>query len=121
MTKILVVEDNLATARLLKTLLEIEGFPTWVASHEQEAWSIMQDHHPDAVLIDMHLAQAEGLDLLHAIRRDSTLVSTAVVMTSAMDRGDEAIDAGADAFLPKPFKRVDLVRNIQRALTKRRS
>lgn len=115
------MEDNLATARLLKTLLEIEGFPTWTATHEEEAWGMIQEHSPDVVLIDMHLAQAEGLDLLHGIRKDPDRASTAVVMTSAMDRGDEALNAGADAFLPKPFSREKLIQIVERALTQRRS
>jgi CheY-like chemotaxis protein len=116
---ILIVEDDEATARLLKTLLEFEGFSAWAASQTSAAEVLLQDQHPDLVLIDMHLAHAEGLDLLRTVRTDQALAATAVVMTSGMDRRDEALAAGADAFLLKPFDRAELVTTIQRALAKR--
>ena len=119
LTTILIVEDDESTARLLKTLLEIEGFSAWVASQAPAAELLLQGQRPDVVLIDMHLAHAEGLDLLRTIRTDPTRAGTAVVMTSAMDRRDEALAAGADAFLLKPFNRAELVTTIQRALAKR--
>ena len=119
MTTILIVEDDAATARLLKILLEIEDFSTWVATQPSVAEAMLREQQPDLVLIDMHLAHAEGLNLLRIVRTDAALATTAVVMLSGMDRRDEALAAGADAFLLKPYDRAELVGTIQRALASR--
>jgi CheY-like chemotaxis protein len=118
---ILIAEDDTSTAQLLQTLLELESFTTWVAAQPQEACAMIRAHRPDVALIDMHLAHAEGLDVLHATRSDPALNATAVVMTSALDRSEEALAAGADAFLLKPFARAELFGAIQKALANRRA
>jgi two-component system chemotaxis response regulator CheY len=61
------------------------------------------------LLMDAHLAEIDSLDILHEIKADAALSRIPVVMVSGMDRSEEFLAAGADAFVLKPFKPTDLM------------
>jgi CheY-like chemotaxis protein len=61
------------------------------------------------VLMDVHTGHGDTLDVLRELKSDETLKVVPVVMTSGMDRSPECLAAGADIFLLKPFRPVELL------------
>jgi len=103
MAHILVVDDDRATVHLLTTLLEMDGFEVSQCPRPDTVLEQGKTKGADAFIIDCHLAGFNGLDLLCDIRADADLADKLVIVTSGKDLADEALAAGADLFLPKPF------------------
>jgi DNA-binding response OmpR family regulator len=106
--RILIVDDDRTTVNLLQKLLEMDGFETVAASNGQMALNVAGETRPDLFLVDYHLADMNGLELVRRLRSDVRFARSPIVMASGMDKEDEALKAGADAFLIKPFEPDDL-------------
>lgn len=105
MSRIMIVDDDHYTTRMLRTLLEIDGFVVATVERGGDAMRIAQDFRPDVILLDYHLADMTGPDLLQELRAgNSDLAHVPVIITSGLDVEDEVIAAGANAFLVKPFE-----------------
>ncbi|HET7089320.1 MAG TPA: response regulator [Anaerolineae bacterium] len=116
MTKILIVDDDKATATLLRTLFEIEGLEGAVCSSAEQVLADVRSEHPDLLLMDAHLAEVDSLGILRDLKADAVIGRIPVVVVSGMDRSDEFLPAGAAAFVLKPFKPADLMSVIRRYL-----
>ena len=116
MSKILIVDDDKATATLLRTLFELEGLDCAISSHADEVIADAQRAKPDLLLMDAHLAEVDSLGILRQIKTDSHLGAIPIVIVSGMDRSAEFIDAGAADFILKPFKPADLMAILRRHL-----
>jgi DNA-binding response OmpR family regulator len=114
--KVMIVDDDKLTVSLLKTLLELDDFEVVSVGDGTIAFERAVSEPPDAFLVDYHLANGEGTDFVRQVRADPTLYQLPVVMTSGLNREDEAMDAGADWFLIKPFDPSELVDVLQRLL-----
>jgi DNA-binding response OmpR family regulator len=115
MTKVLLVDDDNNMLSLLRTLLEIEGYQV-VSFNDvdpNKLIGLMEQERPDVMLIDVHIHQINGLDLLHRLRNDSQYQGTRIIMTSGMDFQDPSMEEGADAFLMKPYMPDDLIKLIR--------
>lgn len=112
--RILVVDDEPQIRKLLKTGLEGYGHEVLTAATGQEALSVTAQRQPDLVVLDINLGgPPDGLEVCRRMREWS---QTPIVMLSA--RGDEttkvqALDAGADDYLTKPFGMEELRARIQ--------
>jgi DNA-binding response OmpR family regulator len=115
-TKILIVEDDKATAGLLKTVFEMEGFKTIVCPNPKLIMGTIRGERPDLVFMDYHLAESESLPILQEIKADDELKKLPVVMTSGLDRSLECSQAGAESFIIKPFRPASLIAEIRRVL-----
>lgn len=117
MTKVLVVDDDLTNVGLTKMLLELDGFTVVACTTLSEVTEAI-DENIEAFVIDINLARGEsGLDLLHAIRREKTAVSpdTSVIVTSGDQRREaDALEAGANRFLLKPYPPESLSKELTR-------
>jgi CheY-like chemotaxis protein len=115
MRKVIVVDDDLTNVGLTKMLLELDGFTVDACTDLAQATDVMSDD-VNAFVVDVNLARGEsGLDLLRAIRAGETAVSpdTPVILTSGDHRReDEAMEAGADQFLLKPYPPESLSKEI---------
>jgi CheY-like chemotaxis protein len=119
MPKIMLVEDDLTMVSLLTTLLQMEGFQVARLRKEENIAQVMEtmcSEQPDLALMDIHLRQFNGFDLLKQIRSDSALQSLRVVMVSGMDLRQKCMQAGANGFLLKPFMPDDLIQLIRDTL-----
>lgn len=118
MSKIILVEDDPTMLSLLQTLLEMEGYQVIKIKNEiqQDILSVMQQERPELALIDVHLRQLNGFDLLQGIRKDEYLKDTRILMSSGMDLRNECLQKGADGFILKPYMPDDLIHAIQQAL-----
>lgn len=118
MIKVVLVEDDVEMRLLLKTLLEIEGFQaiSYVQTNESEIQEALRADRPDIVLLDVHLRNINGIDILHHIRQDEIIRDLQVIMTSGMDVSQSCLDAGANGFLLKPYMPSDLINLIHERL-----
>ncbi len=105
MIKILLVEDHAHTQQLLRTFLELEGYQVLTPSSPdpQKIMTIVQQEHPAVLILDAHLRDISGIEVLAHLRGSSLEFQPKVILISGEDLGVESHKAGADAFLLKPF------------------
>jgi two-component system KDP operon response regulator KdpE len=113
---ILLVEDDERTRRAVAANLEGHGYGVRGAADGEEALVLWELRRPDLILLDLGLPGIDGLGVLRRVRRDAT---TPVIILSA--RGEErdkveALDAGADDYLAKPFGMAELHARVRAAL-----
>ncbi len=115
MPKVFLIEDDATMLSLLGTLLEIEGFSVAKFAPGMDILEQVRTEQPDVVVLDVNFQGmgAGGFDVLKALRGDAVLQGTRVLMVSGMDYEREALDAGADGFLLKPFMPDVLIQRIR--------
>ncbi len=104
MAKVMLVDDDRTTVRLLQTLLELDGFEISAVGRGSDVMAMAEEKIPDIFLIDYHLSDMDGVEVIRALRASETFANTPIVMTSGLDVEDEALAAGASTFLVKPFE-----------------
>jgi DNA-binding response OmpR family regulator len=112
----MIVDDDRATSTLLRTLFEIEGFVGVVCPKPEDVLNTARREKPDVVLMDVHLAEFDSIQILKEIRTDGQLQKTPVVMTSGLDVREKCEANGASAFMQKPFKPSELVALVKQHL-----
>lgn len=120
MARIIVVDDDYSTSRLVKMLLEMEGYD--VATCSEAGIALKEaDAGVNAFIVDCYLSGSEsGLHLLEVIRQGETDVPSdiPIILVSGDQRlEDEAWSAGADAFIVKPYSPNSLTDEVKRLLT----
>lgn len=121
MPKVMLAEDDHTMLSLISTLLEMEGFQVVKYADEQTADDLLdtlRQNKPDLAMVDIHIRQINGLDLVRLMREDDDLKNVRVLMASGMSQDEECMAAGADSFILKPFMPDDLIKRI-RALINR--
>lgn len=118
LTKIMIVDDDSTTVSLLQTLLELDGFEVLVARQGAEVIPMAEAERPALMMIDQHLNDMEGTEVVRQLRQRPTLASLPIIVASGIDVSDKALAAGADHFLTKPFEPADLPELFNRLLTK---
>lgn len=111
----LVVDDDEMIRRLLRTVFEVEEIDVVEATNGDSALKLLDELEPDVVVLDVMMPGLDGVEV--CLRIDHT--RTKVVMLTARDDPDlerAALDAGADAFVTKPFSAVELLDVIGRVL-----
>lgn len=104
MPTILIVEDDYTTAKLLQTLLEMDGFRVCSVQRGAEVPGAITEQQPDLLLMDYRLIDMNGIEVIRRLRAEPATQKLPVVMASCMDIEDEAKEAGATVFLVKPFE-----------------
>jgi DNA-binding response OmpR family regulator len=119
MPKIMLAEDDLTMLRLLKTLMQLEGFESVGLDDHENVLDAVYRESPDVLLLDVHLTQGNGLDFLRQMRADPRFDGLIVLMASGMSLKDECLAAGANEFLLKPFMPDTLINAIRSLLASR--
>lgn len=108
MPKVMIVDDDRNTVKLLQTLLELDGFETLVAPRGADVMPLAEQEQPDIFLLDYHLSDMDGVEVVRAVRAHPTFGNTPIVVASGLDVGEEVLEAGANHFMVKPFEPGDL-------------
>ncbi len=119
MMRLLFAEDEQAIADHVQSALQDAGFDVHHVNNGPEAWELGSDGDFDAIILDLGLPGLDGMTLLKRWRRDG--VETPVIVLTARGSWMERVDgfeAGADDYLPKPFRTEELIARI-RALLRR--
>jgi two-component system, OmpR family, response regulator MprA len=117
---ILVVDDERAVRDSLRRALELEGYRVELAEDGEEALHRLDlEPAPDAVILDVLMPGADGLEVCRTIRGSGNAVPVLMLTARAeVDSRVEGLDAGADDYLPKPFALAELLARL-RALLRR--
>ncbi len=117
--KILVVEDDEITSHMLRRILEKEGYQVITAADGAEGLRMFLEDKPDLLLTDCLLPKMDGFKLVKKARAEQS-EHLPIMMMSAIYRKSsyhqEAIDAGADEYMVKPFEPEELIQKIKRLL-----
>jgi DNA-binding response OmpR family regulator len=116
---ILCADDDEDILALVSLRLRRAGYEVTCVGDGDAAVAVAQERRPDAVVLDLMLPGRSGIEVLAELRAAPGLTGTKVLLLSArVDDGDIArgLDAGADAFLAKPFRTHDLVERIEQLL-----
>ncbi len=111
--RILIVDDEKTIRRFLKAALVARGYQVFEAASGQEALEESVASHPDAIILDLGLPDGDGLGILKAIRKRTKIP---VVILSVRDQENDkiqALDAGADDYLLKPFSEGELLARLR--------
>jgi two-component system KDP operon response regulator KdpE len=114
--RVLVVDDEPQIRRALATNLRARGHHVDLAATGEEALVSAADHHPDLVILDLGLPGIDGVEVVRGLRGWSNV--PIVVLSVRSDERDkvEALDAGADDYLTKPFGMNELLARMRAAL-----
>jgi two-component system, OmpR family, alkaline phosphatase synthesis response regulator PhoP len=117
--KILVVEDDIEMVELLRFNLKIEGYAVGTAIDGVEALKKARSIRPDLILLDLMLPELDGFAVCNILRRDPKSASIPIIILTAISSQlsrFNGLDAGANAYITKPFSHKYLLQCIQELL-----
>lgn len=116
MSRVLVVDDDAALARALRINLSARGYDVHAAPDGRHALDLAARVHPDVIVLDLGLPDIDGIDVLEGIRGWSAVP---IIVLSARQTSAEkvqALDAGADDYVTKPFSMDELLARVRAAV-----
>jgi two-component system KDP operon response regulator KdpE len=117
-TKVLVVDDEPQIVRALVTNLKVRGYEVESAATGEEAVALASTCHPDLLILDLGLPGISGIEVIEAVRAWSSVPILVLSVRDAERAKVEALDAGADDYVTKPFGIEELLARV-RAATRR--
>lgn len=119
-TKILLIEDELKIARLVREYLTEAGFDVSVAGDGESGLAAARGEHPDLIILDLGLPGIDGYDVTRTVRSKAT--TPIIMLTARSDETDRVIglELGADDYVVKPFSPRELVARVRAVLRRTR-
>src|SRR5579862_273367 len=103
--KVLVVDDNLDSTMILRSILEGQGFAVAVARSGPEALAQLERELPDAILLDVMMPEMSGFEVLKRVKSAHATANVPVIMVTAKMQDDDVMSgyqSGADYYITKP-------------------
>jgi chemosensory pili system protein ChpA (sensor histidine kinase/response regulator) len=122
-TFVLVVDDSITVRRVTQRLLERHGMKVMTAKDGVDALSILQDHLPDVILLDIEMPRMDGYELASQVRADARLADIPIVMITSRvgeKHRARAIELGVNDYLGKPYQENQLLDAIEPLVEARR-
>ena len=116
--RILIADDDPQFLRALRITLGARGYEVLLARDGQDALEMAIDHKPDIILLDLGMPRLDGVKVIEAVRGWSSAPILVISGRSGSAEKVEALDAGADDYVTKPFSMDELLARI-RVLTRR--
>ena len=123
MTKILVIDDDLAINELIKINLEIQGYKVIQAFNGIEGFALAKQEEPALIVLDVMMPEVDGFTVAQRVRQCEEIADTPIIMLTALSELNNKVNGfniGVDDYLTKPFEPEELIVRI-RALLKRTS
>lgn len=114
--RILIVDDEPQITRVLRTGLTTRGYEVRVAADGESALDTFNDWHPDLVVTDLAMPNVDGLELCKRLRLVSQVPIIVLSVKGEENAKVEALDAGADDFVTKPFSMEELLARVRATL-----
>lgn len=122
--KIVYIEDNRAHIQLISRMLGIAGYEVLDAENGKKGLALIDMVKPAAVLVDYHLPDMSGYEIVRELRSRQDMAFTPIIMITANNLSDDraaALETGIDAYLIKPVMQRELVRVVQSTLGERQA
>ncbi len=123
MPKILIVDDSVTVRKVTSRMLVRQGYQAYVARDGVEAVAMLQNLHPDLMLLDIEMPRMDGFEVAAYVRHQShqeALKSLPIIMITSRT-GDKhrqrALQLGVNEYMGKPFQEAELISRIQRLLS----
>lgn len=110
---ILVVDDEPQITRVLRTSLSAQGYDIRVANSGEMALEIMKDWQPSLIITDLSMPSVDGVQLCRAVRANSQIPIIVLSVRDKEQQKVEALDAGADDYVTKPFGMNELLARVR--------
>lgn len=119
--KILIVDDDLETLRLVGLILERGGFQIVAASNGQQALTLAHSERPNLIILDIMMPDMDGYQVMKNIRQDTAISTIPVLMFTAKAGIEDKItgyETGVDDYLTKPIHPAELVAHVKAVLSR---
>jgi len=119
--KILIVDDDPETIRLVKLMLSRQGYIVITASSGKQALDLLHAEHPNLILLDVMMPEMDGFQVTRQLRSNPKTANTPILIFSAKTQVDDKVagyEAGADEYLTKPIHPAELVARIKALLAR---
>jgi len=119
--KILIVDDDPETIRLVKLMLSRQGYNVITASSGKQALDLLHAEHPNLILLDVMMPEMDGFQVTRQLRSNPKTANTPILIFSAKTQVDDKVagyEAGADEYLTKPIHPAELVARIKALLAR---
>jgi two-component system, OmpR family, KDP operon response regulator KdpE len=113
---VLVIDDEAQIRRLLRVMLEANGYRVWESSTGRDGIVEAAQRNPDAVVLDLGLPDLDGLTVLRRLREWSHVPILILTVRDSEDEKVAALDSGADDYVTKPFSSAELLARLRVAL-----
>lgn len=119
--KLLIVDDDLETLRLVGIMLQRQGYQIVAANNGTQALSVAKAELPDLILLDIMMPDMDGYEVARHLRADPTTASIPILMFTAKSQVEDKVagyDVGADDYLTKPTHPAELSAHIKALLSR---
>lgn len=119
--KILIVDDDIETLRLVGLMLQRQGYKIIAANNGQQALAMSKAEVPDLILLDIMMPDMDGYEVTKQIRSDPATKTTPIIMFTAKSMVDDKVagfDAGVDDYLTKPTHPAELTAHVKALLAR---
>ncbi len=118
--RILLVDDEPDFVETVEFFLSGSDYQVFVAKNGKEALEMVKTERPDLVVLDVMMPEMDGLEACKRLKNDPTTNSIPIIMLTAKGRKEDVVDAlaaGANSYIVKPFNLSELVERIEKALS----
>ena len=116
MPKILIVDDDVTITELMKALVKMDGHEPTTVNDSLKAIEVARSVNPDLITLDLMMPGLTGFELCELLHNDPKFANIPIVIVSARDdteSKEKAIEAGATAYITKPFGVDDFIGKIK--------
>ncbi|MEG3972832.1 PAS domain S-box protein [Microcoleus sp. T2B6] len=117
--KIVVIDDKWANRSVINNLLSPIGFEVFEANDGLEGWEKILEVQPDLIVTDLLMPELDGFEVIKRVRESENFKDTVIIVSSAsVFETDQyrSLEAGGNAFIPKPIQATELLQNLQQYL-----
>jgi DNA-binding response OmpR family regulator len=119
--KILIVDDDMDTLRLVGLLLERQGYQILAANNGVQAVEMAKSNQPDLILLDLMMPDIDGYEVTKQLRAENSTTDIPIIMFTAKNQVDDKLlgfEVGADDYLTKPTQPREIIAHIKAVLTR---
>ncbi len=117
--KVVIVEDEPDTAEMFAEMMRLCGYKVYKSYGGNAAFKLLEEHKPDAVVLDVMMPDLSGLDVLRQMRKNPEMVDIPVIVASAKSLPSDiqaGLDAGASVYLTKPVTYQEFSQAVQKTI-----